>query len=206
MHVKLYLLIAFYLTKNILVCLQALRYLRTSEIKPFIIFIKPPSSTCFLESRLKYNAMFTSEDGSATPCSVSYRPLLIYINIILFHSTISSLKLQNLHMYIIIFFVVWQEGIISAVIEKSAKLENNFGHLFDFVIVNDDISRATEELIKVAGSVSKDLQWVPAAWVEQKDGSLNPSKYQKYAYLINQNKLLYIMLFFQFLCKVTTVS
>lgn len=106
---------------------KALRYLRTSEIKPFIIFIKPPSSTCFLESRLKYNAMFTSEDGSATPCS---------------------------------------EGIISAVIEKSAKLENNFGHLFDFVIVNDDISRATEELIKVAGSVSKDLQWVPAAWVE----------------------------------------
>lgn len=100
MHVKLYLLIAFYLTKNILVCLQALRYLRTSEIKPFIIFIKPPSSTCFLESRLKYNAMFTSEDGSATPCSVSYRPLLIYINIILFHSTISSLKSQNLHMYI----------------------------------------------------------------------------------------------------------
>lgn len=59
-----------------------------------------------------------------------------------------------------------KEGIISAVIEKSAKLENNFGHLFDFVIVNDDISRATEELIKVAGSVSKDLKWVPAAWVE----------------------------------------
>lgn len=70
-------------------------------------------------------------------------------------------------MYIHFLFLSFdKEGIISAVIEKSAKLENNFGHLFDFVIVNDDISRATEELIKVAGSVSKDLQWVPAAWVE----------------------------------------
>lgn len=64
------------------------------------------------------------------------------------------------------FFSFGKEDIISAVIEKSAKLEDSFGHLFDFVIVNDDISRATEELIRVAGSVSKDLQWVPAAWVE----------------------------------------
>nr|XP_022326803.1 MAGUK p55 subfamily member 7-like [Crassostrea virginica]XP_022326804.1 MAGUK p55 subfamily member 7-like [Crassostrea virginica] len=106
---------------------KALRYLRTSEIKPFIIFIKPPSFDCFRESRLKYNAMFTSEDGSARTCS---------------------------------------EDIISAVIAKSANLEGNFGHLFDSVLVNDDISRATEELIRLADSVGRELQWVPAAWVE----------------------------------------
>lgn len=88
-------------------------------------------------------------------------------------------------MYINIFFVVWQEGIILVVIEKSVKFENNFGYLFDFVIVNDDILCVMEEFIKVVGSVFKDFQWVLVVWVEQKDGSLNFLKYQKYVYLIN---------------------
>jgi guanylate kinase len=52
------------------------------------------------------------------------------------------------------------------VIAKSAKLEEIYGHLFDYTIVNDDISRAADELIKVADKVKKDRQWVPAAWVE----------------------------------------
>ncbi|XP_061188149.1 MAGUK p55 subfamily member 7-like [Saccostrea echinata] len=106
---------------------KALRYLRISEIKPFIIYIKPPSINSFRETRLKYNAIFTGEDGSAIPCS---------------------------------------EDIILSVVAKSAKLEEIYGHLFDFVIVNDDISRAAQELIKVAENVKRDLQWVPAAWVE----------------------------------------
>ncbi|XP_056011439.1 MAGUK p55 subfamily member 7-like [Ostrea edulis] len=106
---------------------KALRYLRISDIKPFIIYIKPPPFPCFRETRLKYNAIFTGEDGSATSCS---------------------------------------DAIISSVIAKSAKLEEIYGHLFDFTIVNDDISRAAQELIKVADKVQKDRQWVPAAWVE----------------------------------------
>lgn len=63
-----------------------------------------------------------------------------------------------------VYFV--QDAIISSVIAKSAKLEEIYGHLFDFTIVNDDISRAAQELIKVADKVQKDRQWVPAAWVE----------------------------------------
>ena len=63
-------------------------------------------------------------------------------------------------------FCFVKEDIISAVIAKSANLEGNFGHLFDSVLVNDDISRATEELIRLADSVGRELQWVPAAWVE----------------------------------------
>lgn len=129
--------------------------------------------------------MFISEDGSVIFCLVSYWFLLIYINIIFFYLIILFFKLQNLYMYIIIFFVVWQEGIILVVIEKSVKFENNFGYLFDFVIVNDDILCVMEEFIKVVGSVFKDFQWVLVVWVEQKDGSLNFLKYQKYVYLIN---------------------
>lgn len=129
--------------------------------------------------------MFISEDGSVIFCLVSYWFLLIYINIIFFYLIILFFKLQNLYMYIIIFFVVWQEGIILVVIEKSVKFENNFGYLFDFVIVNDDILCVMEEFIKVVGSVFKDFQWVLVVWVEQKDGCLNFLKYQKYVYLIN---------------------
>lgn len=50
-----------------------------------------------------------------------------------------------------------KEGIILVVIEKSVKFENNFGYLFDFVIVNDDILCVMEEFIKVVGSVFKDF-------------------------------------------------
>lgn len=61
-------------------------------------------------------------------------------------------------MYINFFFLLFgKEGIILVVIEKSVKFENNFGYLFDFVIVNDDILCVMEEFIKVVGSVFKDF-------------------------------------------------
>lgn len=61
-------------------------------------------------------------------------------------------------MYINFFFLLFgKEGIILVVIEKSVKFENNFGYLFDFVIVNDDILCVMEEFIKVVGSVLKDF-------------------------------------------------
>lgn len=61
-------------------------------------------------------------------------------------------------MYINFFFLLFgKEGIILVVIEKSVKFEDNFGYLFDFVIVNDDILCVMEEFIKVVGSVFKDF-------------------------------------------------
>lgn len=61
-------------------------------------------------------------------------------------------------MYINFFFLLFdKEGIILVVIEKSVKFEYNFGYLFDFVIVNDDILCVMEEFIKVVGSVFKDF-------------------------------------------------
>lgn len=51
-------------------------------------------------------------------------------------------------------------------IHRGERIEYMFGHLFDDIIVNSDLSAAFETLIKVAFSVETEPQWVPASWVQ----------------------------------------
>lgn len=50
--------------------MQALKFLRTPDIKPYIIFIKPPSLDVLTEARLKSGAMTAAEDGQVRPFKV----------------------------------------------------------------------------------------------------------------------------------------
>lgn len=48
---------------------QALRFIRTAEIKPYVIFIKSPPFTDLQSTRQKQNAVFVYE-GNARPFTV----------------------------------------------------------------------------------------------------------------------------------------
>lgn len=52
------------------------------------------------------------------------------------------------------------------IIEKAREMEENFGHYFDMVIVNSDIDKAYNELLKEINTLEREPQWVPAIWLK----------------------------------------
>lgn len=52
------------------------------------------------------------------------------------------------------------------IIEKAREMEENFGHYFDMVIVNSDIDKAFNELLKEINTLEREPQWVPAIWLK----------------------------------------
>lgn len=105
---------------------QALKVLRTPEIKPYLIFIKPPSLEVLKESRKLANARSTFDE---------------------FHSR------------------GFTDSEFHEIIYLGHKLEFLYGHMFDAVIVNDDLLRAYQELANIVKRVETVPQWVPASWV-----------------------------------------
>lgn len=52
------------------------------------------------------------------------------------------------------------------IIEKAREMEENYGHYFDMVIVNSDIDKAFNELLKEINTLEREPQWVPAIWLK----------------------------------------
>ncbi len=47
----------------------------------------------------------------------------------------------------------------------SDRMEAEFGHLFDQIIINEDIEQATSELKMAAHRLETEPMWVPANWI-----------------------------------------
>lgn len=105
---------------------QALKVLRTPEIKPYLIFIKPPPLDILKETRIRANARSTFDEF----CSRGFT-----------------------------------DNEFHDIIYNGHKLEFLYGHMFDAVIVNDDLLRAFHELLHIIKLVETVPQWVPASWV-----------------------------------------
>ncbi|XP_042906742.1 MAGUK p55 subfamily member 7 [Parasteatoda tepidariorum] len=105
---------------------QALKVLRTPEIKPYLIFIKPPPLEILKETRIRANARSTFDQY----CSRGFT-----------------------------------DGEFHEIVYGGHKLEFLYGHMFDAVIVNDDLLRAFQELLHIVKIVERVPQWVPASWV-----------------------------------------
>lgn len=48
--------------------------------------------------------------------------------------------------------------------KESYLIENQYGHYFDWVIVNDDFQVAADMLKELARRLETEPQWVPYAW------------------------------------------
>lgn len=57
-----------------------------------------------------------------------------------------------------------QEEDFHEMVRTSEMMENRYGHLFDKVIVNDDLSAAFSELLMVLSTVETETHWVPVSW------------------------------------------
>uniref|UniRef100_A0A8C5MUN8 Protein PALS1 n=1 Tax=Leptobrachium leishanense TaxID=445787 RepID=A0A8C5MUN8_9ANUR len=95
---------------------QALKMLRNSDLKPYIIFIAPPS-----QERLR--ALLAKEGRNPKP----------------------------------------EE--LRDIIEKAREMEQNNGHHFDAAIVNTDLDKAYQELLRLINKLDTEPQWVPSSWL-----------------------------------------
>ncbi|XP_066281137.1 protein PALS1-like isoform X7 [Branchiostoma lanceolatum] len=94
----------------------ALKILKSSDLKPFIVFVAPPGLEKLRQLRNKMGDHPKDEELRET-------------------------------------------------IEKARDIELNFGHYFDYVIVNGDLDRAYNELLREIGRLETEAMWVPASWV-----------------------------------------
>ena len=50
------------------------------------------------------------------------------------------------------------------IVEMSIRMEERYCHLFDSVIINDDLEAAAAELLRLAANLERLPQWVPVGW------------------------------------------
>lgn len=51
------------------------------------------------------------------------------------------------------------------IIEKTREMEQNNGHYFDTAIVNSDLDKAYQELLRLINKLDTEPQWVPSTWL-----------------------------------------
>ena len=65
-----------------------------------------------------------------------------------------------------LFSIASQDDEFTTMIKPGEKSERLYGHWFDMVIENEDLSSAFEHLVKAVRRLDQDAQWVPASWVQ----------------------------------------
>ncbi len=45
-------------------------------------------------------------------------------------------------------------------------MEDVYGHFFDFILINQDLDRAYDELLEEINRLEVEAQWIPKHWVD----------------------------------------
>lgn len=106
---------------------QALKMLRSPQLKPFIVYIKPPAFDVIKETRAVAYARSTFDENNSRG---------------------------------------FTDDEFKEILRSAERIEFLYGHLFDEIIVNADLSAAFEQLVRSVSRVENEPLWVPASWVQ----------------------------------------
>lgn len=138
--------------------LQNVQTLRTPRLKPFVIFIKPPSPERLRETRRDARILsarsasraFTVELTKQTRAQMRKEKL----------NQGRKRKLQTASM----FLLRLQEDDFLELEDTSRMLEVKYRHLFDRVLVNEDLHDCCMRLFSLIQESQQDPQWTPVSW------------------------------------------
>lgn len=130
--------------------------LRTPQLKPYIIYIKPPAFDVMKETRSVAYARSTFDENNSRGFTVSTVLALVDLNI-------DSWSFGDNLTYI---FTIFQDDEFTEILRSAERIEFLYSHLFDEVIVNADLSAAFEQLVRAVNRVENEPLWVPASWVQ----------------------------------------
>ncbi|XP_067309489.1 MAGUK p55 subfamily member 7 [Pseudorasbora parva] len=100
--------------------------LYSSEFKPYVVFVKPPSIECLRLSRRKAKVLASQNEQTATN--------------------------------------IFTEEDFQDMITSAQAMENKYGHLFEKVIINDDLAMAFTELRDELTKIETESHWIPNTW------------------------------------------
>lgn len=66
-------------------------------------------------------------------------------------------------MFTVYFFYLQDED-FTDMLSIGARIEDKYAHFFDAVIINDDIIKASKQLLAVINELQSKPQWVPLNW------------------------------------------
>uniref|UniRef100_H2YGE2 Uncharacterized protein n=1 Tax=Ciona savignyi TaxID=51511 RepID=H2YGE2_CIOSA len=123
---------------------QALSVLRCKEMKPYIVFIQPPT--------------LDQLDTMGIPGDVapSVRPKLTIERDRTVPFSVSCLEAHRFP----------QQDELSNLVNRGERMEAAYGRLFDARIVNDNVDAAFAQLKEISFFLENDLQWLPSEWMD----------------------------------------
>ncbi|GAA55091.1 MAGUK p55 subfamily member 7 [Clonorchis sinensis] len=180
-----------------------LRLVRSSILKPFVIFIKPPALDVLLETRMVQRSPGSAEasTSSSTPSagasparSVPTTPRLTgsyranrrlgSLNLIRLRQSLRksdeelgslgpniTSSLDQLRLTDHFSKSKLNETQLHEMLQIAARLEVSHGHMWDYVLINDDLPVALEQLSELAYRIETEAFWVPSMWVTAVDSS-----------------------------------
>ncbi|XP_073705546.1 MAGUK p55 subfamily member 7 [Garra rufa] len=105
---------------------NAIAALYTSEFKPYVVFVKPPSIERLRLSRRKAKVLSSQNEHTSTK--------------------------------------VFTEEDFHDMITSAQAMEDKYGHLFEKVIINDDLAMAFTELRDELTKIETETHWIPNTW------------------------------------------
>ncbi|XP_051983840.1 MAGUK p55 subfamily member 7-like [Xyrauchen texanus] len=105
---------------------HAISVLYTTEFKPYVVFVKPPSIEHLRLSRRKAKVLSCPDEQTLTK--------------------------------------TFTEEDFDHIIAIAQDMENKYGHLFEKVIINDDLAIAFTELRDELKKIERESHWIPSTW------------------------------------------
>ncbi|KAF2362318.1 L27-N [Trinorchestia longiramus] len=94
----------------------SLKILKNSDLKPFVVFVAPPSLEKLRQKKQRMGEPVKDEE-------------------------------------------------LKEIMEKAREMEDQYGHYFDLIIINQDVESAYQQLLHEINMLEREPQWVPATWL-----------------------------------------
>lgn len=133
----------------ILFLFQALKFLKTAEFMPFVVFIAAPELNTL---RAMHKAVV---DAGLTTKVLTVSPRFIFS--VPGGKTSRLSRVRATHPS--------QENDLKKTVDESARIRRAYGHYFDLTIVNNNLDKAFDTLQDAVARLLVEPQWVPVSWV-----------------------------------------
>uniref|UniRef100_A0A1A9VI81 MAGUK p55 subfamily member 7 n=1 Tax=Glossina austeni TaxID=7395 RepID=A0A1A9VI81_GLOAU len=137
---------------------QAIKALRTVQLKPFIVHIKPPEFEILKKTRTEARAKSTFDETNTRGFTLT----------VLSKVDISSKLVHNdsSRSPVDFFRFNFQDDEFNDMIKSAERIDFLYGHFFDEEIQNGDLVTAFEKLVNTVQRIENEPLWAPASWVQ----------------------------------------
>lgn len=115
---------------------QSLKLLRSSDLKPYVVLVAPPSMEKLRVKKIRSGEPFK----------------------------VCNDKMARFELLLLYEYVNFQEDELKDIIATARDMEARWGHLFDMIIINNETERAYHQLLTEINSLEREPQWVPSQW------------------------------------------